>query len=598
VDESVSRRADRLADRLARTQRITSRLATAAGAAEIAAALTESLAADGVGWCGVWLVRQDRLAVVDSPAACAPGLDVRDVPLDGPSPLARVLRNREPLHLPADLDHRPAAERGLIAAGTSAAIVPLLLRDRGLGVLVITYPEEHVFDREETAFLSVMVDQAAQALDRAHLYESQAALARANANFAEAAQVLAEAADFGDTLDRLAGVALVALGDICLIDVLGDHGEINRMVARHRDPVHQSLVDRLKPAHYPGLVGVHPVLEVVRTHQTQWAAEMPDEFLRRTTRDDEHFAVVKALGFRSFLAVPLITGDEIVGSLTLVSASRSFGLDDVHFAERLAQQVAAVVGNARRYDATLRTSHILQQSLLPRDLPRVPGLDIHTRYLPATRGLEVGGDFYDVIVLPSGRIGFMIGDVAGHDRDAAAVMGQLRSAARALAGQVHSPAALIDALQWSWDLVGFDRIATGAFGRLDPGNGDLVMASAGHYPPLVIDGEGARYLPVEPSSPLGAPGPKGADWDGKLTPGQLLLLYTDGVLDERNTGYARAMDRLAAVAAAGDLHPAAVCDRIVAMLPDDRRDDVALLALRMAPRTVAAMADQASASGR
>ncbi len=212
--------------------------------------------------------------------------------------------------------------------------------------------------------------------------------------------------------------------------------------------------------------------------------------------------------------------------------------------------------------------------------------------------MEVGGDFYDVIVLPSGRIGFMIGDVAGHDRDAAAVMGQLRSAARALAGQVHSPAALVDALQWSWDLVGFDRIATGAFGRLDPSNGDLVMASAGHYPPLVIDGEGAQYLPVEPSSPLGAPGPKGVDWEGKLGPGQLLLLYTDGVLDERNTGYARAMDRLAAVAAAGDLHPAAVCDRIVAMLPDDRRDDVALLALRLAPRAVAVAADQTSASSR
>jgi serine/threonine-protein kinase RsbW len=592
----LARRAERLADRLARTQRITSRLVMAVTADEIAAALTESLATDRLGWCGVWLVREDRLALVDSTATCPPTVDVRDAPLDGPSPLALVLRDRQPLFVPAAPGDRPADEIAMIPAGTSAAIVPLLLRDRGLGVLVATYPDEHVFDREETDFLTAMVDQAAQALDRASLYESQAALARSNAYLAEAAQVLAEAADFGDTLDRLAGVALAALGEICLIDVLGDHGEINRMVARHRDPAYQSLVDKLKPAHYPGLVGVHPVLEVIRTHQTRWAPEMPEEFLRRTTRDDDHFAVVKALGFRSYLAVPLLTGEEILGSLTLVSASRSFGLDDVRFAERLAQQVAAVVGNARRYDATLRTSHILQQSLLPRNLPRVPGLDIHTRYLPATRGLEVGGDFYDVIILPSGRIGFMIGDVAGHDRDAAAAMGQLRSAARALAGQVHGPAALIDALQWSWDLVGFDRIATGTFGRLDPTNRQLMMASAGHYPPLVVDADSASYLPVEPSAPLGAPGAKAVDWEGELMPGQLLLLYTDGVLDERNTGYARAMDRLAAVAADGDLHPVAACERIVSMLPDDRRDDVALLALRIAPGEPMAIADQASAS--
>jgi serine/threonine-protein kinase RsbW len=197
--------------------------------------------------------------------------------------------------------------------------------------------------------------------------------------------------------------------------------------------------------------------------------------------------------------------------------------------------------------------------------------------------LEVGGDFYDVMVLPSRRVGFLIGDVAGHDSDAAAVMGQLRSAARALAGQVHSPSDLIATIQWSWDLIGLDRIATAIFGRLDVASGDLILASAGHYPPLVVDEDGvARFLPVVPGTPLGAAATDAVNWQGTLRRGEMLLLYTDGVLDERHASSPSNMDHLAEVAARGDLHPDAVCQRIVDMLPGDRTDDVALLALRLA----------------
>jgi serine/threonine-protein kinase RsbW len=254
----------------------------------------------------------------------------------------------------------------------------------------------------------------------------------------------------------------------------------------------------------------------------------------------------------------------------------------VAFAERLAQQVAAVLGNARRHDAMSRTSHILQQRLLPQRLPPIPGLQVDTRYLPATRGLDVGGDFYDVIVLASRRVGFLIGDVAGHDSDAAAVMGQLRSAARALAGQACSPADLISAIQANWDVIGLDRMATGIFGLVDSSTGELTLASAGHYPPLLVtSGEGGRYLPVVPSTPLGAPATEAANWSGRLRRDQTLVLYTDGALDERHEGSAHNMERLARAAASGDLHPGAVCQRILETLPVDRRDDVALLALRL-----------------
>jgi serine/threonine-protein kinase RsbW len=332
-------------------------------------------------------------------------------------------------------------------------------------------------------------------------------------------------------------------------------------------------------------------MEVFTSGRSSWAPDMDDEFLRHTTQDLIHYQLVKALGFRSYLSVPLRNGDEVQGTLTLVSSQRPFGAADVSFAERLALQVAGVVNNARRFDASQETSQILQHALLPRGLPEVEGLEIETRYLPATRGLEVGGDFYDVVVLPSHRLGFMIGDVAGHDRDAAATMGQLRSAARALAGQVREPAALIEALQWSWDLLGFDRIATALVGRLDQTTGDLVLASAGHHPPLVLTPEGsagsggsARFLPVAPSTPLGAPAAPATEWVGTLAPGQVLLLYTDGVLDSRSADPdTSGMERLAGVAGGGEISPVDVCDRVIGALPQHRIDDVALLAFRLVP---------------
>jgi serine/threonine-protein kinase RsbW len=413
---------------------------------------------------------------------------------------------------------------------------------------------------------------------------------------AKSAQILAEASTFEGALGRLAELSLTALGDICLIDVVDEQGSIVRKVALHRDPTRQPLVQRLSLNYSPDPKGRHPVIDVIATGHTHWSPEMSDDFLRDTTRDSDHFALVKELNFRSYLAVPLLTGGEILGSLTIVSAGRSFSPDDVSFAERLAQQVAAVVYNARQYDATLRTAHILQQSLLPRSLPDVPGLQVETRYLPGTRGLEVGGDFYDLVVLPSRRAGFMIGDVAGHDQDAAAMMGQLRSAARALAGRVHSPASLVKELQWSWDILGFDRIATALFGRLDQRNGDLILASAGHHPPLVITPGGSRFLPVLPSAALGAPATVAVNWEGRLRKGDTLLLYTDGALDD-GTRDGGGIGRLARVASSGDNHPSAVCERVVSALPANRSDDVALLALTLRDERACAGGDDRDPGG-
>jgi serine/threonine-protein kinase RsbW len=231
----------------------------------------------------------------------------------------------------------------------------------------------------------------------------------------------------------------------------------------------------------------------------------------------------------------------------------------------------------------LQTSQVLQQSLLPQSLPDVDGLSLAVRYLPATRGLEVGGDFYDLVSLRDGRVSFLIGDVAGHDREAAALMGQLRSAARVLLGQVGGPSELVVALQSSWRLLGFDRIATALFGQLELSTGKLTLASAGHERPLLVEKDEICYLPVPPNPALGVTAGTGLSWEGRLAPDQVLVLYTDGAVEERDIGVGFGLERLAKAAADAERRPEAICEGIVAALPSDRHDDVALLALALDP---------------
>jgi GAF domain-containing protein len=589
AERAARNEAEQLAVRLGQMQAITSALVGTSTVEDIATVLAESMSSHVLEgerrWGSVWVVREDAIELASNLSLSPAAAGIGPVPLDSGLPLAVAVREGQPIYVSdaAQAVSEFASLSDVPAIADSFAVLPILLGDKCLGALVVAFETAHHFDAAERAFMAAVVDQAAQALDRAGLYAQLADLANMSSFFAEAAKVLAEASTFADTLERLATLALPALGDICLIDVVGEKGDLERMVARHRDPNLQPLVDRLRTHYPPQLSGPHPAAEVSRIGSVRWSGRMTDEFLRSTTIDDTHYEITKTLGFHSYLTVPLKSGGHLLGSVTFVSSGRSFGSKDASFAQLLAQQVAAVVYNARRSDSALQTSHVLQDSLLPQHLPDIPGLRIETRYLAATRGLEVGGDFYDLVLLPDQSVGFSIGDVAGHDRHAAALMGQLRSAYRALTGQVSSPAELISALRRSWELLDIDRITTALFAQLDRRNGELVMASAGHYPPLLIGAGKTQFLPVPPSTPLGAPAVPVHQWSGTLGQGEVLLLYTDGAIDERYAGSTASMERLAEVASDGDLDPTSVCKRVVEHLDEERIDDVALLAVSLDP---------------
>jgi serine/threonine-protein kinase RsbW len=465
-------------------------------------------------------------------------------------------------------------ERGL----RSVVAVPIGSDQRLFGVVHAgSYDLDH-FTTSDAELLGILADRLAVALDRVRLFEQQRQLADFATLLAETAKIMAQASDLTETLDRLARAALPALGDICLIDIL-DEASLKRVVARHRDPRNQDLVDRFRTEYPPDPAGNHPAVEVLHDGVTRWSPTMSDEFLRSTTRDDEHYALVKRLGFRSYLAVSIASDDSIFGTLTLVSCRRSFRTGDVELAEALAQQVGSVVSKAQQLDIATQTSHVLQEALLPSKLPEIPGLVVHTHYQPATQTLEVGGDFYDIVALPIGQAWFIIGDVTGHDRRAAALMGQLRACARILAGQGNGPVEVIAGLQSCWDLLGFDRLATALIGQIDPTTGEMILASAGHLPPLLVEEREADFIPIVPTVPLGAGGQPAIAFTMTLRPGQTLVLYTDGVLGERAWGIDEGMEQVRKAALCGG-DPHAICQRIIE-IHSGRDDDVALIAISL-----------------
>jgi serine/threonine-protein kinase RsbW len=400
--------------------------------------------------------------------------------------------------------------------------------------------------------------------------------------------LLSSARDVTETAERLAQLAVPRLADICAIDLATEHG-LTRPAVRHGDPARGRLAAELQERHLPHRGARHPAVQAMELGRTVWIHPVTDRFLAETASDDQHLAIARALELESLVCVPLLAEGRALGVLTLGADRRRgpFTAADVDVAEQLALQVSQVVDKAQRFEQETRTSHTLQANLLPPAPPPVPGLAVAVRYLAASRGADVGGDFYDVVPLPGDQVALAVGDVVGHDITAAAVMGQLRSVYRALLADRAPPSAVIDRLQAGWPLLGLQRMATALFAALDPATGQLRIASAGHLPPLLVADGAAELLDVRPSRMLGAPpGPTPAvEWAGVLAPGATLLLFTDGLVESRDADLDLGLARLGdAAARAGTADPDELCDKLLAELAGGARaDDVALLAITRRP---------------
>jgi serine phosphatase RsbU (regulator of sigma subunit)/anti-sigma regulatory factor (Ser/Thr protein kinase) len=470
------------------------------------------------------------------------------------------------------------------AVSESFAGVPLEVEGRVLGVMALSSAHADAFPDVDVEFLLALGRHCAQALERGRLFAAEQSNGERLAFLAMASARLAESLDYHETLDAVAALAVPAVGDWCSVHLLDEAGHPQLVGVHHRDPALQDLLAELFERYPPDPGRGSGIGQALGEQRTVHHRRFPEEVLRAIARDDWHLSALRQLMLGSALVVPLQVRGRLIGVLTVTDeAPDAYSDDDVRLVEDLARRMATAVDNAVRYRQERDTALTLQRSLLPRSLPRLPGLQVAHRYLPGTAGAEVGGDFYDVLALPGGKVGLVVGDVMGRGVAAAAVMGQLRAAVRAYAVVEQRPAVLLQLVDAAASSLEQTAITTCLYGVFDPVARTLRLASAGHLPLLVMHRDGGgEYVELEPGPPLGVAGQKPVEVEVEVPDGAVLLLFTDGLVEGRHQPVEEGLLALRnAVADAAGLGVEALCDALLRALGRDTRpdDDSALLAV-------------------
>ncbi|WP_277213854.1 SpoIIE family protein phosphatase [Isoptericola croceus] len=382
-------------------------------------------------------------------------------------------------------------------------------------------------------------------------------------------------------------------GTWCAVVVVDDDGQPRLVHGAARDPRRAEDIALLEGSHR--WVRESPsILHVLSTHHTDVPAPFPvdiDSLPSRTT--PEELAALERLGLGTALVVPLRGRDRHTGVLIVVSEEDdAFTGDDLHDIVALGARAGLALDNARLYHREHQTALTLQRSMLP-EIVAAPGLDCAALYDPASDGADVGGDWYDVVPLPTGRVAVTVGDVVGHDVRAAASMGQLRSVIRTEAWTGRSPAEVVAVMDGLVRGLGMADVATCVFAvvELPDASGDRRVAytRSGHPAPLLLRAEGGvELLDDALTTPVGAPtvGDEVPEGSVVLHPGDALFLFTDGLVERRNRSLRTQLDHL--TTSARELPPgldaAGLRDTLVEACADGvREDDTCVLVVRNIP---------------
>ena len=306
-------------------------------------------------------------------------------------------------------------------------------------------------------------------------------------------QVLASSLDYQETLRNVAGLAVPQIADWCAVDLFNDEGGRESVAVAHTDPTKLAMAERLRGFDVDELDPERGLGRVKRTGKSFLFRDITDELLVTVAVDPEHLELLRAVGMRSALIVPMTVRGSTIGALTMVSAEsgRAFDESDVEFAEQIARRAGLLVESARLYTERSEVARTLQRGLLPEALPEIPGWEVSALYRPAGQGTEVGGDFYDFWQVGEEWL-MMIGDVTGKGVGAAALTSLVRHTARAASDFDSHPARILDRVDAALKRGSSTSICTALCVHFSDGKG--TMAAGGHPLPLCLSADGVRQL--------------------------------------------------------------------------------------------------------
>ncbi|MEU6173110.1 GAF domain-containing SpoIIE family protein phosphatase [Streptantibioticus parmotrematis] len=406
----------------------------------------------------------------------------------------------------------------------------------------------------------------------------------------EIATVLSSTLDATEAITRVCRILVPALADWCTADLTDDDGGVRRVCATHRDSK-VDLAGITGPLPRPPAAASGPLSRVLRGEGPLLlrGKDLPRAEEAFDPLHKLNLELFARLGGGTLVVAPMRVRGRVFGALTLVRSDERAPLDeaDLSLVDDLTHRMALAADNARLHAEAKTTAEHLQRSLLP-DLPDVGGLAITGRYTPARSTAQVGGDWYDSFVLPQGDVTMIIGDVTGHDLQAAVTMSQLRNMLRGIAcDRREPPGRILRRLDAAIDTLYGHTTATCVYAlvkEVGEGRYALDWSQAGHPPPLLITADGdAQYLDAAHEVMLGVvPDVDRPSVRRELPPGGTLLLYTDGLIERRGEVIDHGLTRLRQHAAAlVDRELDDFCDELLRLLTPEADDDVALLALRL-----------------
>ena len=464
-----------------------------------------------------------------------------------------------------------------------------------VGAVVRDVTDRHRAEQDRARLLKEAVAARAQAeAARVRAEAAQRAAEeerRRTAFLARAGARMAASMDFETTLSEVVATSVPTIADWSTITLVEPDGRLRTLAVAHVDSARRRAAWELAERYPPRRDSVAGPGRVIRTGEPELFPDIREGMVDLLARDEEHRGMLRELGLRSSLVVPLRTAGGILGALSFgyAESGRHYTEDDVPLARALAARASLHIQNSRLYTELSHIAGTLQRSLLPRRLPEVPGVEVRTRYLAVGEYNEVGGDFFDLFPTEPGVWTALIGDVSGKGAEAAAITALARHTLRAAAMRNRDPSENLRLLN---DTMLADsatsRFCTVSYARLCPGSEgvNVSLANGGHMPPLVLRTDG-RVEHIElTGSLIGAlPDPTFGTAQLRLGHGDLMLLYTDGVTDLRTRGPMSGERQLAdTLESVGHLDTdtilGAVTEMAIQAQGGRQRDDIAMLALR------------------